>query len=147
MIFTSDHGDMLLEKGMVQKRNFYEMSSRVPLILSYPQFNAADVTVKKPVSLIDILPTMLDIAGIHHEQRPAVDGLSLLPIVRGEEDVERVVFSEYHSQGAHAPCFMVRQGRFKFVLIHGFGAHTSGEHHVTIPITNHSRADTDSVVA
>lgn len=122
VIFTSDHGDMLLEKGMVQKRTFYEMSSRVPLILSFPQLNAAGDIVKDPVSLIDILPTMLDIAGVPPKQRLAMDGLSLLPILRGGEDVERVVFSEYHSQGAHAPCFMVRQGRFKYVTIHGYEA-------------------------
>ena len=36
VLFTSDHGDMLAEKNMVQKRSFYEYSSRVPLIVRFP---------------------------------------------------------------------------------------------------------------
>jgi choline-sulfatase len=120
VIFASDHGDMLVEKGMVQKRTFYEMSSRVPLLLSYPELNAASEFFNEPVSLIDILPTLLDFAGVPQEQRLPMDGLSLLPLVMGREENERLAFSEYHSQGSHAPCFMVREGQFKYVYIHGF---------------------------
>jgi choline-sulfatase len=120
VIFASDHGDMLLEKGMVQKRTFYEMSSRVPLILTYPKLNLAGEIIIEPVNLIDILPTLLDFAGISPTQRIPMDGLSLLPIMKGEEKNTRVAFSEYHSQGSHAPCFMVRQGRFKYIYIHGY---------------------------
>jgi len=36
VLFLSDHGDMLGEKGMVQKRNFYEWSSRIPFIIRFP---------------------------------------------------------------------------------------------------------------
>lgn len=122
VIFASDHGDMLLEKGMVQKRTFYEMSSRIPLILSYPGLNSAGGTIKEPVSLIDILPTLLDFAGLPLWQRLPMDGLSLMPLMLGREESERLVFSEYHSQGSHAPCFMVRAGQFKYVYIHGFDA-------------------------
>jgi choline-sulfatase len=120
VIFTSDHGDMLLERGMVQKRTFYEMSSRVPLIISHPKLNSVKAVNNKPVNLIDIVPTLLDFAGVDPEERLPMDGQSLLPIMTGDEESERVVFSEYHSQGSHAPCFMVRQGQYKYVYIHGF---------------------------
>ncbi len=121
VIFSSDHGDMLIEKGMVQKRTFYEMSSRVPLIISYPKLDAkGQKNSKEPVSLIDILPTLLDFAEVPPERCLPVDGRSLVPIMTGEETDDRVAFSEYHSQGSHAPCFMIRKDQYKYVYIHGF---------------------------
>jgi choline-sulfatase len=120
IIFTSDHGDMLVEKGMVQKRTFYEWSSRVPLILSFPNDKYAGMRRPEPVNLVDLLPTLLDIAGIDSSDRLPVDGRSLQPSIQSEPSEERFTFSEYHSQGTHAPCFMVRKGKYKYVYIHGY---------------------------
>lgn len=120
VVFTSDHGDMLLEKGMVQKRTFYEWSARVPLIIRFPDGWQKGTTRSEPVSLIDLLPSFLDIAGVSPEARLPVDGESLIGLLDGRDTRERVALSEYHSQGAHAPCFMLRQGKFKYVLIHGY---------------------------
>ncbi len=64
VVFASDHGDMLCEKGMVQKRSFYEYSARVPLILRRPGDVAAGAICRKPVSLVDLLPTLLDVTGV-----------------------------------------------------------------------------------
>lgn len=123
IVFTSDHGDMLVEKGMVQKRTFYEWSSRIPLIMCFPGGDHAGMRRPEPVSLVDLLPTLLDIAGVDPADRLAADGRSLVDLLAAEHAGDRFVFSEYHSQGAHAPCFMVRRGRFKFIYIHGYEKH------------------------
>lgn len=114
VVFTSDHGDMLCEKGMVQKRTFYESSSRVPLIVKLPGQAQAARRIALPVNLIDLLPTLLDLAGYPREDRLPLDGFSLF-----SEDRPAYTFSEYHAQGSHAPCFMLREGRFKYIYIHG----------------------------
>ncbi len=121
VVFTSDHGDMLGERGMVQKRCFYEWSVRIPLLMRFPGARHAGVSVSQPVSLIDVLPTLLDFAGVPQEKRVPMDGISILPLISGEDHLERTVFSEYHLEKVWAPCFMVRRGRYKYIYIHGYG--------------------------
>lgn len=116
VVFCSDHGDMLGEKGMVQKRTFYEWSARVPLIVRFPDGLHAGCRVGAPVSLLDLLPTFLDLAGVG--ERAPCDGTSLLAALAGEAAETRTVFAEYHAQGVHAPCFMARRGRHKYIHVH-----------------------------
>ena len=61
ILFTADHGDMIGERGMWYKFNPYDGSIRVPLLVSAPGFVSG---VKDPslVSLVDLLPTFLDLA-------------------------------------------------------------------------------------
>jgi choline-sulfatase len=117
VLFLSDHGDMLGEKGMVQKRNFYEWSSRIPFIIRFPDRQHAGTIVGQPTSLVDVLPTVLELANVG-EHLP-VDGHSVMGLIDGRETVERHIFSEYHSNGVYSTCFMVRRGRFKYIHIHG----------------------------
>jgi len=119
IIFTSDHGDMLCEKNMVQKRCFYEPSVRVPLVIVRPHASIRGHVCKTPVSLLDIMPTILDLTGVDENEYPAVDGMSLAPLLDGKEQPERAVFSEMHSEGVYSTCFMVRKGKYKYVYIHG----------------------------
>ena len=117
VILTSDHGDMLGRRGMVQKRTFYDFSSRVPLILRAPDGRGAGDVRPEPASLVDIFPTLLDIAGIDPgEFGRLLDGRSLLE----PPHEDRCVFSEYHSLGAYSPSFMLRRGRWKYIYVHGF---------------------------
>jgi choline-sulfatase len=109
VIFTSDH-DMLAERAMVQKRCFYEWSARIPLIVRHPDRRTG--VVDTPVSLLDVAPTILAAAGA--DERLPMDGVDLF-------EPRGVVFSEYHVEKVRAPCFMVRQGRWKYVYIHGHG--------------------------
>ena len=83
VVFTSDHGDMLCEKEMVQKRCFYEWSCRVPLIVRFPDQWQAGTTIETPTSLIDLLPTFCELAGA--EASLPHDGTSLLPIIEGQQ--------------------------------------------------------------
>ena len=118
VVFASDHGDMLCEREMVQKRCFYEWSCRVPLIIRFPDGWKAGTEVQTPVSLLDLLPTFNDLAGCTDSL--AHEGASLLPLLERGEDPERVVFSQAH-EAVGMPCIMARQGSFKFTYIHGYG--------------------------
>lgn len=122
VLFTSDHGDMLCEKGMVQKRSFYEWSCRVPLLMRLPGDEHAGTVRSEPVSLVDILPTLLDVAAVRDEDRLPVDGTSLMSLLGDGAPADagrRDVFAEMHSEGVAVPCFMLRRGPHKYVYIHG----------------------------
>jgi len=116
VIFTSDHGDMLCEKEMVQKRCFYEWSCRVPLIVRFPDGWKAGTTHGAPVSLLDLLPTFCELAGVN-ELLPH-DGESLLPQLENPP-ADRVVYAQAH-EAVGMPCIMARQGRYKYNYIHGY---------------------------
>ena len=115
ILFTSDHGDMLGERRMVQKRCFYEWSVRVPLLLRFADRRRAGERVTDPVSLLDLAPTLLDLAGVN--ERLPLDGRSLL-----DPGPDRAVLSEYHVEKVRAPCFMARRGRWKLIHVHGHGS-------------------------
>jgi choline-sulfatase len=106
---------------MVQKRTFYEWSARVPLILRFPDQWKAGTVVDAPVSLIDLLPTFLDLVGVPDENRLPYDGRSLIGLLDGSDSENWVAFSENASDSmVEAPCVMLRQDRFKYVYIHGY---------------------------
>jgi len=121
IIFTSDHGDMLAEKNMVQKRSFYEFSSRVPMIMNFPDEWAAGTKCLQPASLIDLAPTILELAGV--DEWLPMDGHSLLPCIEpqartsAQAEMDRVAFSESHTNGVYEPCFMIRKGKYKYIYI------------------------------
>jgi choline-sulfatase len=116
VIVTADHGDMLGERGLWYKKTFYECAMRVPLIVSAPGI-LTPRRVRPNVSLVDLLPTVVDLAG----GRPAdlveaLDGRSLSRLLAGEDrDWPDVVYAEHLDHGTPAPRFMIRQGRFKYV--------------------------------
>ena len=120
--FTSDHGDMMGERGQWYKQLFYEWSARVPLIISQPG-RLKSRTVDANVSLVDLMPTLLDLAtgGNPPETVDSLDGRSLGEFLRtgscpGWSDT---VISEYTGEGGCAPCRMVRQGTYKYIYTHG----------------------------
>jgi choline-sulfatase len=120
VILVADHGDMLGERGLWYKMNFFEGSARIPLIVHSPS-RFAPGRVAAPVSLVDVLPTITELAG---EGVPAsVDplaGRSLLDLCRrpgaaAADPVEREVVGEYMGEGSIAPVVMIRRGDLKFV--------------------------------
>lgn len=120
VVFTSDHGDNMGARRLWGKSTMYEESAGIPLILSGPGVEKGR-TVRTPVSLVDLYPTILDCVG---EPRTgdddALPGASLFDIADGPDDPERTVFSEYHAAGAISGAFMLRQGRFKYVHYAGY---------------------------
>ena len=115
VVFASDHGDMLCEKEMVQKRNFYEWSCRVPFIVRFPDSWKGGTTCETPVSLLDLLPTFCELAG--EEAVLPHDGESLLGLLENGTP-DRCIFAQAH-EAVGVPCIMARQGRFKYNYIHG----------------------------
>lgn len=118
--FAVDHGEMLGERGMWFKQTFYEWSARVPLMIAAP--GIAPRRVGAHVSLVDLLPTFLDLAtgGRPPEPVDPLDGATLVPLMTGEEPGEdRIVLSEYSSEGVCAASRMVRAGRYKYVYTRG----------------------------
>jgi choline-sulfatase len=113
ILFVSDHGDMLGERGLWFKMCFYEGSSRVPLMISAPGMEAG--LVRDPVSTIDVTPTLCDLAGISTgEVSPWITGESLKPLGRGARR-ESPVSMEYAAEGSYAPLVALRSGRWKYI--------------------------------
>lgn len=119
VVFMSDHGDMMGERGMLQKRYFYEKSVRVPLIFSWPEVWRRGAAYEEPVSLLDLFATL---AGAVGAPLPVgLPGTSLLPsLLANREPESREVHVEYHGEGVHAPCFMTRRGHYKYVFVPGY---------------------------
>jgi choline-sulfatase len=118
VLFTSDHGEMLGERGLWYKMSFFEWSARVPLIF-WALGRFAPRRVARHTSLMDILPTLVALAagdGGSSELANAVDGRSLVPFLLGNEpDSVGAVVGEMLFEGAIAPCFMIRRGRYKHI--------------------------------
>ena len=116
IVYASDHGDNLGNRGMWGKSVMYEDSVGVPLILSGAGVPEGAV-VDTPVSLLDIAPTMADLTGVNDESEH-YPGQSLRAIANGA-DPDRVAFAEYHASGSDTGQFMVRHGRWKLVCYIG----------------------------
>lgn len=114
IIVTADHGDMLGERGLWYKMNFFERSARVPLVMVGPGIRKG--RAGNACSLVDILPTLLEIAGGDPEDLgEPVDGRSLMPLARGENDPIDEAIGEYCAEMTPWPVFMIRRGAFKYI--------------------------------
>ena len=119
VIVTSDHGDMLGERGMWFKMSFLERSVRVPLIFWGPN-RLAPRRVSEAVSLVDLGPTMVGLAteGADIDYPTQLDGRSLLPHLYGDRGHDEVI-GEYYAEGAVSPMFMVQRSGAKYVVSDG----------------------------
>ncbi|MCZ4256731.1 choline-sulfatase [Sulfitobacter sp. G21635-S1] len=112
VVFVSDHGDMLGERGLWFKMSFFEGSSRVPLMIAAPQM--APGLQSTPVSNIDICPTLCDLAGVSMEEvMPWTTGTSLVPMGQGVARTDPVAM-EYAAEATQSPMVALRQGRWKY---------------------------------
>lgn len=66
VIYTSDHGEMLYDKGYFSKELGYESACHVPFLMRYPKKIESTSQEEKFVSLVDILPTCLDVCGLEY---------------------------------------------------------------------------------
>ena len=114
VIYTSDHGDNVGNRGLWGKSVLYEEASRIPMIVAGPDVPAGK-TVATPVTLVDIYPTVIDGVGLDlTEEETAFPGSSLFAMAVGPDDPERIALSEYHAVGSNSAGFMVRKGRYKY---------------------------------
>ena len=95
VVFTTEHGDMLGDHGMLEKRSFYEESSRVPLLMRVPWLSSRQRSVEGSVGHVDLVPTLLDLLGETVSEH--LEGNSLVPVLRGEETLDdNDVFIEWN---------------------------------------------------
>lgn len=88
ILFTSDHGEQLNRHGLWGKgAAMFDDNIRIPAILAWPGRQPAAVNERAMFNLVDILPTFLDAAGV--QIPPGVQGVSQMPILRGERDCVR----------------------------------------------------------
>lgn len=112
ILFVSDHGDMLGERGLWFKMSFLEGSARVPLMLAAP--GLAPRLETTPVSTMDVNPTVGDLAGIDLSAiAPWTDGQSLVPLAKGEGR-EAPVLIEYAAEASYAPLVAVVENGWKY---------------------------------
>ncbi|XP_054995056.1 arylsulfatase K isoform X1 [Sorex araneus] len=120
VIYTSDHGELAMEHRQFYKMSMYEASAHVPLLMMGPGVKA-NLQVSDLVSLVDIYPTMLDIAGIPLPQN--LSGYSLLPLAAetfqnklGFKDLHPPwILSEFHGCNVNASTFMLRTHQWKYI--------------------------------
>ncbi len=118
VIYTSDHGENLGNRGLWGKCVMYEESSGVPMLIAGPGI-APGTRCATPVSLVDLYPTIVEAAcGKLDERDRALPGESLATLAR-VRPAERVVFSEMHDDGSLTGEFMVRRGDWKLIHYEG----------------------------
>jgi len=115
IFITSDHGEMLGERGMWYKFNPYEGSVRVPLIAQGPKIKAGHQETAL-ASLVDLLPTFTDIAsdGTFDDFAAPYDGRSLLNLPKAGSDTDEI-FIEFNGEGLYAPGLIMIKGHMKLV--------------------------------
>ncbi|PCI05627.1 MAG: choline-sulfatase [Hyphomicrobiales bacterium] len=112
IMFVSDHGDMLGERGLWFKMSFFEGSSRVPLMIA--SSNMEPGLIEAPVSNIDVAPTLCELAGVSMEEiMPWVEGESLVHLGQGGKRTSPVAM-EYTAEASYAPMVSLRQGKWKY---------------------------------
>jgi len=118
VIFIGDHGENAMEHRLWYKMNHYESSARVPMIISGPGVRKG-AAVETPVSLVDIYPTLMDMA--RTQTPPKLDGHSLMPELVGRPSQRPDwVLSEYHDTTCNTGSFMVRRGPWKYIAYPGY---------------------------
>jgi arylsulfatase A-like enzyme len=129
VVFTSDHGDMVGEHGLMHKGSrFYEPLVRVPLVMSWPGGCESGLLSDALVELIDLAPTFLEVAGVEAPSR--MQGRSLAALLGGAAEPSHhrdFVRSEFyyalspvdkpHTKGTYAT--MYRDRRHKLCVYHG----------------------------
>ncbi len=112
VVFLSDHGEMLGERGLWFKMNFFEGAARVPLMISAPDLTPGLIT--DPVSTIDLTPTLAALAGVDMaEVMPWTDGVNLTPMATG--GARPMVAMEYAAEGTITPMVALREGAWKYI--------------------------------
>ena len=121
VVYFADNGSNLAEKELKPlrgvKAQIYEGGIRVPLLFRWPDVIKAGTKCAVPVISVDFFPTFVQAAALE-VTAPAVDGVSLLPLLkqRGKLNREAIYwhFPHYHSAGI-GPCGAIRMGKYKLI--------------------------------
>lgn len=122
VIYMGDNGFCWGEHGLIDKRQAYEESIRVPLLAYCPGLIKPGTVVEQMIQNIDIAPTIMEIAGIKKKSR--MRGDSFLPFLKGENvtNWRDRLFYEYYWEYDYPQTpttFSVRTDRYKYIRYHG----------------------------
>ncbi|MBW3628610.1 MAG: sulfatase [Gemmatimonadetes bacterium] len=123
VIYMGDNGFSFGEHGLIDKRHAFEESIRVPMLAWGPGLVRPGTTLNQMVMNMDVMPTVLELAGARAPADHAVDGRSFLPLLRGESIPWRSeVFYEYYWEWnfPQTPTqFALRTDRYKYIHFYG----------------------------
>ena len=115
VVFTSDHGYHLGEKGHWQKQTLYDRATKVPLIIAGPGINSNVKVSDSPVELVDLYKTIMDLAGVNSPEY--VQGYSLKGVLTNNEKSKRKsALSELLVTlgGTKAQGYSIKTNRYRF---------------------------------
>jgi len=122
IIYMGDNGFQFGEHGLIDKRNAYEASMRVPMLAYCPELIKPGTVVKQVVANIDVAPTLLDAAGL---KAPAyMDGMSYLPLLEGKtvDNWRKGLLYEYYWERSfpQTPTMhAIRNDQYKYIHYYG----------------------------
>jgi arylsulfatase A-like enzyme len=109
IVLLGDNGWHLGEKRSWEKAKLWEESTHVPLIIAGPGFSPAQRRCGRPVSLLDVYPTLVELCGL--TPKPELEGQSLRPLLANPETVwARPAVTFYRPYD-----FAVRSERFRYI--------------------------------
>jgi N-acetylglucosamine-6-sulfatase len=122
VIYMGDNGFAFGEHGLIDKRTAYEESMRVPMLARCPELFSGGGAVEKMVAGLDIMPTVLDAAGV--PAPPGLDGRSMLPLLRGQADPQwrtQLLYEYYWERNFPQTPTMhaLRTDRYKYIHYYG----------------------------
>ncbi|MEM7408372.1 MAG: sulfatase-like hydrolase/transferase [Pseudomonadota bacterium] len=122
VIYTTDHGDNMGNRGLWNKNALYDDAARVPFIVQGPDLPVGEV-VDEPISHLDCFPTILEMAGCApHEQEADLPGESFTPFIGGSGRSRPALLSQFHGSGSSKGVFTVRTGKLKYIYHAGWPA-------------------------
>tara|TARA_B100000524_G_scaffold289808_1_gene164722 strand:- start:315 stop:1847 length:1533 start_codon:yes stop_codon:yes gene_type:complete len=116
VVFTSDHGYHLGEKGHWQKQTLYDRATRIPLIISGPGIIANKKIISSPIELVDLYKTIMDLANISTPK--FVQGFSLKDVLtKGSKPKRKSAFSELRVDfdSKQAQGYSIKTDRFRLI--------------------------------
>ncbi|MEJ6010824.1 sulfatase-like hydrolase/transferase [Novosphingobium aquae] len=123
VIYSSDQGFFLGERGLFDKRWYFDESLRTPFLMRWPGHIAGGQRAEGLASQVDVLPTLLQAAGA--APQAGLDGISFLPALTGNNrDMRKAAYLHYHEcPGEHVvPCYYgVATSRYKLVFLYQLG--------------------------
>ena len=115
VVFWSDHGYHLGEKGLWMKQSLYEQSAKAPLAIAVPGVTDGGATCERVVEFVDLYPTLADLAGLDAPDR--LDGVSLVPLLKDPDAPhDRPAFTQTarRADGKRGMGYSVRTDRWRF---------------------------------
>jgi len=112
IVYTSDHGIAIGRHGLQGKQNLYEHTWRVPFIVKGPGIKAG-TRVQGNIYLLDVLPTLCDLANIKPPK--TVEGISFKPVLEGRKEIVREVLYGVYCGGTKPGMRCVKKGNWKLI--------------------------------